>query len=163
MNRSDYESSIRESVEELYKLERSQSKSIHRDRVRFIRLLKSGSCTSQKEAGASVGLRIAQSQVIWRRYREGGIASLLGKPSRHGWGKLDSRQISCLRTRLSGHDMYTQDQIAGWLRDEFGIAYTQGGISLLLKRLKIKLKTGRPVNVRKDAAEGEEFKKNLRP
>ena len=42
-----------------------------------------------------------------------------------------------------------------------GITYSQSGLSCLLSRLKVKLKTGRPVHVRKDEAGEEAFKKTL--
>ncbi|MEO0340389.1 MAG: winged helix-turn-helix domain-containing protein, partial [Bacteroidota bacterium] len=75
------------------------------------------------------------------------------------WPKLSAMQITRLRQRLNSHDVVTQQQILVWIREEMGIEYTQGGISMLLTRLKIKLKTGRPSNVRKDQAGAESFKK----
>ena len=159
MRRCNYAELIEQSPEELLKQERRQSHSINRDRLRFIRLLKEGQCMTQKEAGQHLGLQIAQSQVIWRLYREKGIAGLLDRTPKRSWGKLDSKQISRLRKRLSGHDIYTQAQIIDWVKTEMGIVYTQSGMSRLLKRLHIKLKTGRPVNVRKDEEGEKRFKK----
>ena len=54
-----------------------------------------------------------------------------------------------------------QIQIKDWIKAEFGITYTQSGISKLLDALQIKLKTGRPVNVRKDEMGEVLFKKTL--
>jgi transposase len=54
----------------------------------------------------------------------------------------------------------TQEQITIWLKDSFGVVFTQGGLSGFLSRLKIKLKTGRPVNVRQNEGDVEDFKKN---
>lgn len=161
MRNPNYQEEIRESVEELVALERQQSGSTARDRIRFIRYLKEGRSLTQKAAGERIGLKIAQSQVIWRKYRQGSIPGLVQRPEHHGWGKLDSHQLSLLQQRLRGNDIYTQSQIIHWLYDEFGVQYTQAGVSLLLKRLKIKLKTGRPVNVRKDEVGEEAFKKTL--
>jgi transposase len=59
--------------------------------------------------------------------------------------------------RLDQDDIATQGQT--WLEQEMGITYSQSGISVLLARLKVKLKTGRPVNVRKDKAGEVVFKK----
>jgi len=47
------------------------------------------------------------------------------------------------------------------MKDSFGVGYGQSGISKLFKCLKIKLKTGRPSNVRKDEAGADVFKKNF--
>jgi transposase len=58
----------------------------------------------------------------------------------------------------------TQLQIGEWIESNFGKRFTQAGVSVLFKRLKIKLKTGRPSNVRKDEAAAEDFKKtSLKP
>lgn len=161
MRRNKYTLLISESAADLLALERSAKNSISRDRVRFIRLLKEGECTTQGQAGERIGLKLAQSQLIWRLYREQGIHALAERRGRRSWGKLDSRQISRLRTRLSGHDLYTQQQVIDWLEAETGVVYTQSGMCKLLQRLKIKLKTGRQVNVRKDEAGAVAFKKIL--
>lgn len=55
--------------------------------------------------------------------------------------------------------MDTLKQAQAYLQDAFGVDYTIAGVSLLFKRLKIKLKTGRPTNIRQDQAEKEAFKK----
>ena len=126
MRKPNYQKEISESVEELIGLERQQSSSTSRDRVRFLRYLKEGISPTQKGAGERIGLKIAQGQVLWRKYRQGGISGLITRPGHHGWGKLDSHQLSLLQQRLRGHDLYTQEQIIDWLFAEFGIHYTQG-------------------------------------
>lgn len=163
MRRCNYPALISDDPDQLFKLERQQKRGIARDRIRFIRLLKEGKCLTQQEAGVHIGLKLSQSQAIWRLYREKGILGLIDRKVKKSWGKLDSHQISRLRERLGSHDLYTQGQIIDWLLVEMGISYTQSGISKLLQRLKIKLKTGRPVNVRKDRAGELSFKKTLLP
>ena len=54
----------------------------------------------------------------------------------------------------------SQKQVKAYLQAEMGKTYSQPAIHYLFKRLKVKLKTGRPVNVRKDQAGEEAFKKN---
>ena len=155
-----YYTLIAESAEELVALERKQAKASVRDSIRFIRLLKEGTATTQTAAGRLVGLGRTQSQTYWRRYHQKGINALLPKDRPRGrWSKLSATQITRLRQRLGSHDMVTQQQILEWLHDEMGVEYTQGGLSMLLARLKIKLKTGRPSNVRKDHVGAETFKK----
>jgi len=163
MRRCEYAELITESPEQLLQLERQQQNGIARDRVRFIRSLKEGSCLTQKGAGALIGLKLSQSQAIWRLYREKGITVLINREIKKSWGKLDSDQITRLRKRLGGHDIYTPEQITAWISAEMGVSYTQSGISKLLQRLKIKLKTGRPVNVRKDRLGETAFKKTSHP
>ena len=157
----NYPELIPDTPDQLIKLEKQQKNGITRDRIRFIRFLKEGTCLTQQEAGELVGLKLSQSQAIWRIYREKGVSGFIDREVKKSWGKLDSHQISRLRERLGSHDLYTQGQIIDWLSVEMGISYTQSGISKLLQRLKIKLKTGRPVNIRKDRSGELSFKKTL--
>lgn len=158
----DYREVIKEEVEELKRLEKQQKEARLRDRARFIRYLKEGSATSQPQAGAMVGLQRRRSQQLWKQYSEGGLSALLTIHYKGSWSKLDSQQQARLLQRLDQDDISTQQQIIDWLKAEMGITYTQGGISELLSRLKIKSKTGRPVSVRKDEAGERAFKKTFK-
>jgi hypothetical protein len=73
----NYKEVIRESVEELLSIEKKQTKARLRDRVRFIRLLKAGTATTQVEAGAIIGLKRRQSQLLWQHYTQDGLVSLV--------------------------------------------------------------------------------------
>ncbi len=156
----DYPSLIKESVSELQELERAQKHSRYRDYVRFVRYLKEGTSTTQVGAGERIGLKTRQSQLLWQRYKQEGLSGMLTYPFEGTVGKLSYSHISRLRCFLrDATTPLTQQQIADWIKDSFGVEYQQSGISKLFKRLKIKLKTGRPSNVRKDEASGEAFKK----
>ena len=77
-------------------------------------------------------------------------------------GKRSYIQITGLQSFLRDATLpLTQQQIADWIKDSFGVEYRQSGLSKLFQRLKIKLKTGRPSNSRKDEAGAEAFKKTL--
>jgi transposase len=155
----DYAKLIREKVEELLKLEHQQKQALLRDRVRFIRLLKAGAVTSQRLAGEQIGLKERQSQRLWHSYRNKGIEGLLSYPYKGTFSKLSTTQVSRLRSYLKTDSVDTLKQAQAYLQDAFGIDYTIAGVSLLFKRLKIKLKTGRPTNIRQNPAEKEAFKK----
>jgi transposase len=157
----NYKESIQEDVDQLLSIEKKQKESRLRDRVRFVRLLKEGKVTTQVEAGAMIGLKRRQSQKLWKLYKQEGLSSLLILGYKGSWAKLDSVQQARLLQRLDSDDLSTQQQVIDWIKAEMGITYTQSGISLLLARLKVKLKTGRPVNVRKDQAGEQRFKKTL--
>ena len=149
-------------MDELQALERSQRQSRGRHYVGLIRYLKEGSSSSQASAGAGIGLKARQSQVVWSRYLTEGLLGLLSPPFPGTVGKLSYCQIARLQAFLPDATLpLTQQQIADWMKDSFGVAYGQSGISKLFKRLKIKLKTGRPSNVRKDEAGGDAFKKTF--
>jgi transposase len=155
-----YESKIIESIEYLIEQERKSTLALIRDRVRFIRLLKSGEARTQSAAGQAIGLCERQSQRLWRVYQQEGLAGLQKKPAWGYWGKLSSVQIGQLRQFLMDDQAETLADIQTYLQNNLGVNYTIGGISDLCKRLKIKLKTGRPVNVRQQPGAVEEFKKN---
>jgi transposase len=159
----NYQAEIIESEDDLIKLERSTKDGKVRDRVRFIRLLKTGQATTQQQAGMLIGLGIRQSQRLWQRYRQNGIAILAVGNYQGGTAKLTEVEQSRLKQRLKKDDIGSLEQARNCLEKEFGVSYTIGGVSYLFKRLKIKLKTGRPTNVKQNPAQTQEFKKkNIR-
>jgi transposase len=155
----DYAKLIKETVEELLEVEQRQKQALLRDRVRFIRLLKAEAARSQRLAGEQIGLKERHSQQLWHTYRNKGIQGLLSYPYQGTFGKLSTTQVSRLRNYLKTDSVDTLKQAQAYLQEAFGIDYTIAGVSLLFKRLKIKLKTGRPTNIRQDQAEKETFKK----
>lgn len=156
----DYGAKIIETTEFLLEQEKKISLAIVRDRVRFIRLLKSGEARTQSAAGKVIGLCERQSQRLWRIYQQEGLAGLQKKPAWGYWGKLSSIQIAHLRQFLLDDQAETLADIQTYLQNNLGVRYTIGGVSDLCKRLKIKLKTGRPVNVRQQPGAVADFKKN---
>lgn len=158
----NYREEIQETLEELLELEREQKHTRQRDRVRFLRLLKQGVAASQQQAGQMIGLKHRQSQMLWKSYKEAGLEKYISSNYKGSWAKLSSHQQARLLQRLDQDDISSQQQLIDWLLAETGIGYSQSGISCLLARLKVKLKTGRPVNVRKDEAGEEAFKKTLK-
>ena len=154
-----YKEVIKEAAEELLKIERSQTKAKLRDRVRFIRCLKEGTAFTQEQAGEIVGLKRRKSQLLWKQYINKGLNSLLETHNKGSQPKLTYVQQARLLQRLDSDDICTQGQIIDWLKQEMQVSYSQPGISVLLSSIKVKLKTGRPVNVRRDEAGAQEFKK----
>ncbi len=162
MKRFDYTTVIVESVDDLLSLERAESVARFRDYIRFIRYLKDGTATTQIGSGALIGLKARQSQNLWALYKRKGLTYLLTERRVGGIGHLSYTQISYLQSFLRESETpLTQIQIATWLSDSFGVQFTQSGISKLFSRLKLKLKTGRPVNIRQKEGDVEDFKKNL--
>lgn len=138
MKQLDYTTLIRESVPDLETLEREQSQSRFRDYVRFIRYLKTGEASSQVASGAKIGLKPRQSQNLWQRYLSQGLAALLIEKRGSSVGHLSYHQISLLQSFLRNSTTpLTQEQIIIWLKDSFGVVFTQGGLSSFFKRLKV--------------------------
>jgi len=155
----DYGSIIKEEEVFLQEQERHAGKAIVRDHIRFMRLLKSGQCKSQREAGQAIGLGERQSQRLWQLYRQQGYSGLISPGYAHGFGKLSAAQISQLQEYLRQDLASTLSDAQSYVAAEFGAAYTTSGLCKLFQRLKVKLKTGRPVNIRKDGGKAQAFKK----
>ena len=75
---------------------------------------------------------------------------------------LTAAQDVALLERLKKDDMITQTNVKEYLLETFGVEYDLSSISKKLKRLGVKNKTGRPVNIRKDSEGEVEFKKNFK-
>lgn len=94
-------------------------------------------------------------------YRERGLAGVVEKNERRGFGKLSSVQISRLNEYLREFGASSLAGMQAYVRDCFGVNYTIGGLSDLCIRLRIKLKTARPSNYLRDEAEVLTYKKTL--
>lgn len=157
----DYAILISESVSELTQLEARQRVAIHRDRIRFVRLLKQGQARSQQQAGQHIGLALRQSQRLWQTYHQQGLQALIESAHQPGFGKLSAYQLGQLQAWLRTDQASRLEDIQTYIAQRWQINYTIGGLCYLCQRLKIKLKTGRPVNLRQDPAAREAFKKTL--
>ena len=161
----DYTILIKESIEELSQLLANKSQSVRRqERVKFLYLLKTGTCTSQVSAGEQIGIKARQSQKLWSIYVKEGITTLLSngyKGGNHSY--LNKGQEEELLARLDKDDLITQSQVIAYVHQSFQVKYSSSGISKKLKRMKVKAKTGRPVNIRKDEQGEEAFKKTFMP
>lgn len=79
----------------------------------------------------------------------------------HNLGKLSAIQISHLQAYLRQDLAATLAEAQSYVAAEFSVGYTTSGLCKLFQRLKIKRKTGRPVNIRKDEGKAQAFKKTL--
>lgn len=157
----DYTRVIAEELSFLQQQERHASQATIRDRIRYLRLLKSGQCKSQRTAGAAIGLGERQSQRLWQVYGQQGYAALVKSGYGHNFGKLDCWQISQLQNYLRQDQVSRLADAQHYLEQAFGVHYSISGLCKLFQRLQVKLKTGRPVNIRHDAGQAQAFKKTL--
>lgn len=155
----NYQDVITETREYLLQLERETKDAKARDRVRFVRLLKTGEATTQQQAGALVGLGVRQSQRLWQKYWQAGIELMSRSNYKGGKSKLDKEQEQQFVKRLKEDDIQSLEQARAFLKQQCGASYTIGGVSAVCQRLRVKLKTGRPTNVKQNKEELEEFKK----
>jgi transposase len=158
----NYAEKITEPLDFLHKMRQNQKLTICRDRIDFLIYLKTFQAKTQAQAGEMIGLKERQSQNLWQIYRTSGFDGLIDISRKTYFGKLSSQQLSRLRNFLKTDQADSLESIQGWLLSQEQVNYTLGGISLLCKRLKIKLKTGRPTNIRKDVEGLEIFKKTFK-
>lgn len=156
----NYQEKIKESVQELQTLERQTSIGRCRDRVRFIRLLKSGEATTQRQAAALVGISHRRGQWLWKQYQQEGMSYLAENQYKGYSGKLSAAAKAQLQQHLRSEQVETLQDAQEYLQQELGVQYKSlSGVSYVFSRLKIKLKTGRPSHVQKDAEAVERLKK----
>lgn len=155
----DYSKAIKESQVQLRSLERSQTKALLRDRMRFLRLLKSGACTSQAQAGTAIGLGLRGAEKLWRKYSHEGLDVLLRYPYQGRKEKLDAAQKQALRQELAKDQTQSLQQVCQYVGKQSGVHYTIPGMHYVLERMKVKKKTGRPVYHSKDYKGENQFKK----
>ena len=159
--RITYPKVIQESEEELTRLEQSLRGQKVADRVRVLRLLKSGAVKSLKDCAPLVGYSVIQLTRWWECYRAEGLTGLLkqhkpvGKASRltaEAWAGL-------LQAMRAGHITTMQDA-RDYLEREWGIRYKNGkSLWWLFKKQRVKWKTGRRRHKKANAEQQAAFKK----
>lgn len=159
MSNLDYRKEIKETESKLFDLERKQTHALLRDRMRFLRLLKTGECASQAKAGQVIGIGLRGSEKLWKKYRTEGLQGLLDYPFKGRKQKLDQQGKQALIDELSKDSTQSLQQACTFVEQQTGVYYTLSGMHHVLKRLKIKKKTGRPVHYQKDVKGEKRFKK----
>jgi transposase len=155
----NYAEIISESVEQLQVLARKEKKALYEKRFRFLILLKSGKAKTQKDAGEMVGWKLRYSQKMWQVYQEQGVEGLAEREQMGSFGNLSSQEIARLLRYLDQFGFDSLEEAQKHIAQSFGVSYTIGGVSVLFKRLKVKLKTTRPSNIEKDEERVTEYKK----
>ncbi|MBE7172688.1 MAG: winged helix-turn-helix domain-containing protein [Williamsia sp.] len=138
MKKLDYFEAIKESEKKLLKLERKQTKALLRDRMRFLRLLKSGQCVTQAQAAKIIGISLGGAEKLWRMYRINGLPALLDYPFKGKREKIDVYTKLMLLDELSKGKQLNTKQVAEYIKEMSGINYSKSGIHYLLKRLNMK-------------------------
>ena len=157
----NYPDQIQDSVDSLLAQERRLRSSAVADRVKMLRLLKSGLVGSQRPLAPLLGHSDRTLRRWWQQYQRQGLAGLLAERGRRGRRELMTAAARHgLETAMHAGQIATLDQARRFLQQEFGIVY-QGvsGLSRWCKRHRIKLKTGRRRHVRASAEAQDAFKK----
>lgn len=162
MRKLNYPALIVEAVEQLRKREQSQKDARLRLRVQLLRLLKDQETDSMKAACQICGISPKHGYDLWKKYREKGLDEYLCFEWKPRQSKLNAAEQARLLARAATDNGFgSQAQARDYLESEFGVSYTQGGVSLLFQRLKIKAKQPRPRNVKASEEEQAKYKKTL--
>lgn len=130
-----------------------------RPRLHALWLLRSGQRVRAVAAVLGVHERNVQRWVGW--YRTGGVAAVMAH-RRQGRGKaafLRPEQRARLSAQSATGAFRTAAEARRWVRETFGVTYSEGGMYALLGRLRVHPKVPRPVNPKADLAEQDAWKK----
>jgi transposase len=166
MPKIHYSRVIEEDPQRLKELEKFHRYSHLFQRLRMLRLLKSEDCTNLGEAAEALGYSWRQCQRWFASYQEGGIEELLkSRLSERGRQELVTEEaFEDLEEAMKRGEIATISEADGFLRERHGIEYAHpDGVGQLLRRRKVKLKTGRPRHEKADPEEQEAFKKTSPP
>ena len=161
-----YPQVITEELDVLKELEKYHRYSHLFQRVRMLRLLKSEECSNLGEAARALGYSWRQCQRWFASYQKGGIEELLkSRVSERGRQELVTPEaLEDLKESMKMGEIATISQADEFLRERHGIEYAHpDGVGQLLRRHKIKLKTGPPRHEEADYEEQDAFKKTSRP
>ena len=151
-----YPQVIKEDPHELERLEKRHRYTHLFQRVRMLRLLKSGECRNLGEASEALGYSWRQCQRWFASYRRGGLQELL-----KSWVDERGRQEELvtpeafeeLQEAMKKGEIATIGQAHRFLSKR-GIEYSHpDGVGQLLRRRKVKLKAGRPRHQKADPQE----------
>src|ERR687898_229958 len=161
MPKIHYSRVIEEDPQQLEELERYHRYSHLFLRVRMFRLLKSEECSNLGEAARALGYSWRQCQRWFASYRQGGLEELLkSRVEERGRQELVTPEaFEELPEAMKRGQIATIGPAHEFL-SERGIEYSHpDGVGQLLRRRKVKLKTGRPRHEKADLQEQEAFKK----
>lgn len=160
-----YSRAITEDLDDLKELEKYHRYSHLFQRARMLRLLKSEECSNLGEVARALGYSWRQCQRWFAFYQKGGIEELL-KSRVHERGRQElvtPEALEDLKETMKMGEIATIGQADEFLRERHGIEYAHpDGVGQLLRRHKIKLKTGRPRHEEADQGERDAFKKTSR-
>jgi transposase len=158
---NNYPELITETQEQLLEREKGLRGSALENRVKMLRLLKTGAYRSQLRLAKALGYNPRQIRRWWKTYKEDGLEALLEAKPRGGKNERVSEEaLDALKERMKAGEIARLEEARRFLEERFGIHYEGvSALSRLLKRHQIKLKTGRRRHREASEEEQEAFKK----
>ena len=146
------------SKEELFHVYQQTRDAHLRTRLQALWQLRGGRTLEEVAALTGVAYRTVQTWVTW--YRQGGLEEVTRH--RHGGGapaKLTVEQTRALKAQADTGAFRTRWDAIQWVREQYGVIYTYGGMREVFRRLRLKKKVPRPQNPKASAAEQAAWKK----
>jgi transposase len=162
MPQINYPQVIAEDQEELKKLEKRHRYSHLFHRVKMLRLLKSGECSNLGQAAKVLGYSRRQCQRWFLTYRQEGLEELLvSRVHERGPTELVTDEaFEELEEAMKRGEIATIAEAHRFLSQRAVHYAHPESVGGLLRRRKVKLKTGRPRHEKADTEEQEAFKKS---
>lgn len=125
---------VRESLQELNRLEARHRGTALEARIRVVRLMKERPVETIATIAEAAGCSERSAHRWWQEYRRDGMASLLGAKKGGLRGTADAdRLVDELAAKLRADELTTLKEIQEWLESEHHIRYTLKGVSNLLR------------------------------
>ena len=164
MRSVDYVSQIKETADELKRLENKEQNSRLRKRLQLLRILKSGLTPFLTRACEMVGYSAKHGGAIWKKYQAEGLAGYVRlNYSRAKRGKLSYEQEGQVNEQAGSVGFASQAEAQIYIFEQFGVRLAISNVGKLLQRLEVTAKVPRPRNSRTSEAGQIEYKKNILP
>lgn len=162
MRTVDYVSQIKETAEELKRLENREQNSRLRKRLQLLRILKSGLTPYLTRACEMVGYSAKHGREIWQKYQAEGLAGYARlNYSRAKRGKLSYEQEAEVNREAASRGFASQVEVQTYIVEQFGVCLAISNVGKLLQRLEVTAKQPRPLNRRTSEKEQTEYKKTI--
>ncbi len=142
--RIKYPDLICESETELRILEQELARQRGVDRVRMLRLLKTGEAPSLRTCAARLGRSLTQVTRWWKQYQQQGLAALTTMPRRTGKQSWVSDAVwADLQQEMRARRLVRLEDARQYLKARWGIEYrSASGVWALFKQRGVKLRIG---------------------
>jgi len=142
--RITYPELICESESDLHMLEDQLSGQRGVDRVRMLRLLKTGEARSLRTCAVLLGRSLTQVTRWWKRYQQQGLAALTTMPRRTGKRSWVSDAVwADLQQQIRAGRLVRLEDARQYLKERWGIEYrSASGVGALFKQRGVKLRIG---------------------
>ena len=137
--RTHYQDQITQTEQELEQLERSLRGQALCDRVKMLRLLKSGAYESRRTLAPTLGYSERQLQRWWKLYKKAGIDGLLEEKAVGGsTERVTDAAWQALKLAMRNGQIKQLKEAQAYLKERFGIEYNSlQGLSDMIKRRSI--------------------------